>query len=86
MFPSAFQIIGDLNCRCGLSQLKASMPDDLRSLCNLNYTLMQRIEIEAQYHRMAQTQESDIAEMRKEEAFLIPSDIDFSEYVVDLFS
>lgn len=56
------------------------MPD-LKSLSDLNHTLKQRIGIEAQYNRMAQIQESDIAEMRKEEAFLIPSNIDFSEYV-----
>lgn len=57
----------------------ASLPEELGSLKNINYTLQQRITIEAQYSEVVRGQESDMDEMRKEESFLIPSNVDLSQ-------
>ena len=75
---SAFEIIGDLNCSFPLSKMIACMPDDLSALQNFSCMLKQRIDIEALYNRIAEAQESDILEMRKEEAFIIPTSVDYS--------
>lgn len=76
---SAFQIIGDLNCQCSLSKLVSFMPEELSSLKDLKYTIEERLTIEAQYAEVLREQELDMTEIRKEEAFLIPSGIDFSD-------
>ncbi|XP_034251621.1 protein MTO1 homolog, mitochondrial [Thrips palmi] len=76
---NAFQILGDANCQCPLSTLVTSLPEDLGSLKNINYTTQQRISIEAQYNEVVEAQFSDMEDMRKEESFLIPSNVDFSD-------
>lgn len=74
----AYHIVGDTNCNCPVSKLVEYMPNEFHQLKNLSYLMQQRIYIESQYEHVVSTQESDMEEMRKEEAFLIPPHIDFS--------
>lgn len=76
---SGYHLVGDVNCQLPLSELIACMPNELGSLRDLSLILQQRIFIQAQYEHYVHIQESDMEEMRKEEAFLIPSGINFSE-------
>ncbi|KAK3912183.1 Protein MTO1-like protein, mitochondrial [Frankliniella fusca] len=74
----AFHIIGDSNCQCPVSKLVEYMPNEFYQLKNLSYPMQQRLFIESQYEYVVKRQESDMEDLRKEEAFLIPSHIDFS--------
>lgn len=76
---NAYHILGDVNCQCSIPKLVAGLPEELGSLKKLNYTLQQRLCIEAQYNAVVHGQESDMEEMRKEESFLIPANMDFSD-------
>jgi tRNA U34 5-carboxymethylaminomethyl modifying enzyme MnmG/GidA len=77
LLHSAFDLLSDSSVKATISQLRQLLPDELKCLDGTERA-WPRVRIVSVYEYFEKEQESEVEDIRKEQALIIPRNFDYS--------